>query len=481
MARYGIKYEQDFDGRMIPTCYAASIESVMKDDDYQKALQYADAECKAYYERQAEYIERVRKEWVEKASKEKPYDIFICYKDSDIANGIERTQDSIAAQDLYIHLMNKGYRVFYSHESLRDKVGEKYEPYIFNALSTAKVMLVYGSKPEYITSTWLKNEWTRYEKRIQAGEKNPNSLLVACEGFSPGELPTALSSRQCFNAGEKSFYGDLDEAIEHIVHPKKEKEIYIPSSEKKKSKAPLWITLFLTLALAIGFITVQSLMNTGETVVTNTEYNATVSAEGGILPNNAEFRVEEVLRDQRLEAIVQTLPVAQDKYHFYDMELWHGGSVLNINGTVTVTLPLPEGISEEDAVVYHMSGKTPEKISSRTADGKIIFETTHFSVYMIAKSVCEHIPLIDPAVSPTCTEEGLTEGKHCALCDEILVPQTTVPPTHTRHKRYLHRTTDLHDLRKGFERRDRTQARCRSDLFRAPNLHGLSLDTQGKA
>ena len=93
MAGYGIKYEQDFDGRMIPTCYAASIGSVAAAADYKKALQYADAENRAYYKTQAGYIERVRREWQEKAKKEPPYDIFICYKDSDLANGIDRTKD----------------------------------------------------------------------------------------------------------------------------------------------------------------------------------------------------------------------------------------------------------------------------------------------------------------------------------------------------------------------------------------------------
>ena len=260
MSRYGIKYEVDFDGRMIPTCYATSIESVISDPDYKKALQYADEENRAYYRGQAEYIERVRLEWVEKAKKEKPYDIFICYKDSDLANGIQRTEDSVAAQDLYIHLTNKGYRVFYSHESLRDKVGEKYEPYIFSALSSAKVMLVYGSKPEYITSTWLKNEWTRYEKRLQAGEKDPHSLLVACDGFSPNYLPRVLSSMQCFNANERSFYSDLDDAIERILHKKKEVPVIPPPEPsvnapaahppKTKSKAPILAAVILLIAAA---------------------------------------------------------------------------------------------------------------------------------------------------------------------------------------------------------------------------------------
>ena len=217
LSRYGIKYEDDFDGRKIPTCYATSIESVVSDKDYLRAMELADADTKAYYQKQAEYIERVRREWVQKAKKEKPYDIFICYKDSDFANGIDRTQDSIAAQDLYIHLTRQGYRVFFSRESLRDKIGEKYEPYIFNALSTAKVMLVYGSKAEYITSTWLKNEWTRYEKRLQLGEKKPNSLIVACDGFSPAELPKVLSSMQCLDATQRSFYTDLDVVLKKII------------------------------------------------------------------------------------------------------------------------------------------------------------------------------------------------------------------------------------------------------------------------
>ena len=268
MARYGIKYEEDFDGRRIPTCYATSIESVISDPNYAKACRYADAENAAFYKQQAEYIERVRREWVEKARKEKPYDIFICYKESDLADGIERTEDSVAVQDLYIHLTNKGYRVFYSHESLRDKVGEKYEPYIFSALSTAKIMLVYGSKPEYITSTWLKNEWTRYEKRIQAGEKDPRSLLVACDGFSPNLLPRALSSMQCFNAKERSFYSDLDDAIERILHKKTAPVTSIPEqavtlppapAAKPKNKAGLFAAVaLLTIATAIIFILLSS-------------------------------------------------------------------------------------------------------------------------------------------------------------------------------------------------------------------------------
>ncbi len=421
LARYGIKYEEDFDGRRIPTCYAASIKSVFGDSDYEMAMSLFGEDEKAYYKSQAEYIERVRREWIEKASKEAPYDIFLCYKDSDLANGVERTADSIAVQELYIHLTEQGYRVFYSRESLRDKVGEKYEPYIFNALSTAKVMLVYGSKPEYITSTWLKNEWTRYIKRIQAGEKQANSLLVACDGFSPEQLPSSLSTRQCFDATKRSFYSDLDKRIKQLVQSeeketKPEAAEEKPKKPKKKAKKLIIIGVAVLVALAV-LGAVLDIANGKETeILADSSYGVTIEANEKIFNKDTTLSVSKYTEGSKFDSLVSAIEAAEG-ISAKSAVVFDIAYSAEIDQEVNLSIEYTKTYPSSTVKVFYVSDDLSTVIehSCFFENGVLSFKTNHLSFYIIIELLSSDNneganPAPDVPQQPEGGNEGGSEG-----------------------------------------------------------------------
>lgn len=217
-AHYGIKYEQDYNGKTIPSCYNACYESFLQHPYYQKALQKADSKQKIYYEREAARIDAIREEWIKKAEQEPEYDVFLSYKDSESGPEGNKTDDYNKVYEIYNHLTSLGYHVFFAPKSLSGKAGEKnYEPYIFRALNTAHVMIVYASKPEYLNATWVKNEWSRFLKRIERGEKAQNALAVAFSGFNASELPRPLNTIQNFDASTFSFAPELERYVESVV------------------------------------------------------------------------------------------------------------------------------------------------------------------------------------------------------------------------------------------------------------------------
>ena len=77
--------------------------------------------------------------------------------------------------DIYYQLTAEGYNVFFARITLEDKLGEQYEPYIFAALNSAKVMLVLGSKKEYFNAVWVRNEWSRF---LQLMKKDRAKLFI---------------------------------------------------------------------------------------------------------------------------------------------------------------------------------------------------------------------------------------------------------------------------------------------------------------
>ncbi len=227
LATNSIVYVDDYaNDKKVPTCNNITETSFLKNKDYQKAIDLADKDIKESYKKQAEQIEGIRVEWLETARKEPEYDVFISFKDSDREHGIDRTKDSVDVQDLYTALVGMGYKVFFSRVTLRDKVSEHYEPYIYNAIKTAKVMIVFGEKAEYFNAVWVKNEWKRFKARLDRGEKKKGSLIAVYKDMDPYGIPTALiGGGQAIDYGIPSNFSVLTKHIADIVgNNKKEKK-----------------------------------------------------------------------------------------------------------------------------------------------------------------------------------------------------------------------------------------------------------------
>lgn len=215
LCRYGIEYVEDpATHRRVPTVNRAQFTSIFDDDNYKSALHYADAAQREVYESEAKAINEIQKGILAISQKEQPFDVFICYKETDA--GGRRTPDSVLANDLYHQLTQEGFKVFFARITLEDKLGTAYEPYIFAALNSAKVMVVLGTKPEYFNAVWVKNEWSRYLALVKnSGGKK--MLIPAYKDMDPYDLPEEFSHLQAQDMGKLGFMQDLIRGIKKII------------------------------------------------------------------------------------------------------------------------------------------------------------------------------------------------------------------------------------------------------------------------
>lgn len=205
--QYVIFYQNDA-GASIPSFWNINEEPCTRSESYKKAIQYGEKSGnRDNYERMAEQIEeyknkyrRVKKEFPEGSQ------IFICFKDSG-------TDDSNVGYQIY-HSFAGRYNVFFSRESLNNIRGNDYEPYIYHALTTAKILIVLCSGRESLESKWVHNEWWRFWKFSKGTDK---TIIPVCRrGFSPSQLPDELRNCQAHNE-DISLISVLTNRIDSIL------------------------------------------------------------------------------------------------------------------------------------------------------------------------------------------------------------------------------------------------------------------------
>lgn len=229
ISEYGIEFVNKF-GESVPTCHRAHTVSVFEDENLKNALKYALPKDKDEYVALADKIEEIRKKIIEKSLDGDAYDVFICFKATEIDDERKKTLDFDLGKEIYKELTDEGYKVFFSPETLLRIKEQEFEPYVYRALSTAKVLLLLCSDNKKINSPWVKNEWGRFLD-LRGGE----GLIPVCgnkyENYSPNSLPLELRKlnaieydARLFERLKSKISSFFPERLEKLAQEKREEE-----------------------------------------------------------------------------------------------------------------------------------------------------------------------------------------------------------------------------------------------------------------
>ena len=115
---------------------------------------------------------------------------------------------------LYGLLTGMGLKVFFSRETLQDKLGVNYEPYIFAALKSAPAMVVLGTRADYFHAVWVRNEWSRFFKLKEADDQK--LLMFACKDIN--DLPAAFRRMQAqLLTGDEALINIAENIRDHLT------------------------------------------------------------------------------------------------------------------------------------------------------------------------------------------------------------------------------------------------------------------------
>ncbi len=264
LSEYGVEYVEDpATKKRIPTCHRTLVKSVTSNENFKLACQFAESESRMMYEDEAEELDSLQKKILNASAKEDPYDVFLCYKETDDKG--ERTADSVLAQEIYNELTRSGLRVFFSRISLEDKLGKDYEPCIYAALTSAKVMLMVTADSDHCNAVWVKNEWKRYIDFMKTDREKV--LIPVYKDISPYTLPDEFAKLQAQDMSKLGAIQDLAHGVEKIVGKGNGSQGAIGQREKDllnkldKTNKRNKIILKIGLALVAYVIFVTALVN----------------------------------------------------------------------------------------------------------------------------------------------------------------------------------------------------------------------------
>ena len=243
LSTYGIEYVKDRrTGRYIPTCHRAVRQSILENDDYLRAIGTATEEQRADYTVQANEIDRLQKDILRRTERAEDFDVFISFKSTDDYDN--PTRDARIARTIYDELTRRGFKTFFSDVTLNDALFNDYEPIIFRALYSCKFFILVATRPEYVDAAWVKNEWSRFEQRMEE-EKLSGVACAVFDGKEVRELPPFLRaqgidlSRHAAGGYEVLLADAIERKLGKSEKSKNDEELRRQIEEQKRQQAAI--------------------------------------------------------------------------------------------------------------------------------------------------------------------------------------------------------------------------------------------------
>ena len=146
--------------------------------------------------------------------------------------------------------------------------------------------------------------------------------------------------------------------------------------------------------------------------------------EGSTLVSN-EIAVSTEEATEVLAAIADQNYDKDGSVYIFDIYVTKDGAKVQPSGKVKVSVPLPN-IQVDNYLVFHVKAdNSVENLVPTVADGKISFETSSFSYFVIAEAAPDehvHNYVWVEGTEPTCEKEGVVAHYHCDGCGKNFNP-----------------------------------------------------------
>ncbi len=129
------------------------------------------------------------------------------------------------------------------------------------------------------------------------------------------------------------------------------------------------------------------------TITAAGDSNVTISGSADYLPDGAKFSISSIKSGDvfnTVKSLIKKAIASVKNWAVYEMNLndANGAEIHQLDGYVQVVMPIPEGLSVSDKqtlCVYRVDGDQMIACETTVKDGKICFNTNHFSTYVVAE------------------------------------------------------------------------------------------------